>query len=211
MKSGAVAICAPSGVGKTTVARRLVESSDDFVFSVSATTRGARANEQQGVDYFFVSRSEFESMIAEGKLLEWADVHGDLYGTPRANLEKAQSRGKLLILDIDVQGARQVVEALPDTTTIFLLPPSFEVLIERLKRRRSEDAESVRRRMRTALSELEAMREFQYVVVNDRLVDTVEDVLAIIRGEGKLGERRELEVEELSLKLRLAIEGQARG
>ena len=207
MRSTAVAICAPSGVGKTTVARRLVEASDDVVFSVSATTRPARSSERHGVDYFFVSRVEFESMIEEGALLEWAEVHGDLYGTPRANLEEAQRDGKQLILDIDVQGARQLVEAVPDRVTIFLLPPSFDVLLERLKGRKSEDEDRVRRRMQTAKSELEAVGEFQYVVVNDRLDDTVEEVQAIIRGEGRRSERTMREVEELSRGLLDALDG----
>lgn len=207
MRSTAVAICAPSGVGKTTVARRLVEASDDVVFSVSATTRPARSSERHGVDYFFVSRVEFESMIEEGALLEWAEVHGDLYGTPRANLEEAQRDGKQLILDIDVQGARQLVEAVPDRVTIFLLPPSFDVLLQRLKGRKSEDEDRVRRRMQTAKSELEAMGEFQYVVVNDRLDDTVEEVQAIIRGEGRRWEQTMREVEELSRGLLDALDG----
>lgn len=207
MRSTAVAICAPSGVGKTTVARRLVEASDDVVFSVSATTRPARSSERHGVDYLFVSRVEFESMIEEGALLEWAEVHGELYGTPRANLEEAQRDGKQLILDIDVQGARQLVEAVPDRITIFLLPPSFDVLLERLKGRKSEDEDRVRRRMQTAKSELEAMGEFQYVVVNDRLDDTVEEVQAIIRGEGRRSEHTMREVEELSRGLLDALDG----
>lgn len=207
MRSTAVAICAPSGVGKTTVARRLVEASDDVVFSVSATTRPARSSERHGVDYLFVSRVEFESMIEEGALLEWAEVHGELYGTPRANLEEAQRDGKQLILDIDVQGARQLVEAVPDRVTIFLLPPSFAVLLERLKGRKSEDEDRVRRRMQTAKSELEAMGEFQYVVVNDRLDDTVEEVQAIIRGEGRRSEHTMREVEELSRGLLDALDG----
>ncbi|MHC4934069.1 MAG: guanylate kinase, partial [Planctomycetota bacterium] len=107
MKSFAIAICAPSGVGKTTVARRLIEDGEGLLFSVSATTRGARPGEQPGVDYHFISRDEFESMVESGELLEWAEVHGDLYGTPLANLEAAEREGKLLLLDIDVQGARQ--------------------------------------------------------------------------------------------------------
>ena len=198
MKGGAVAICAPSGVGKTTVARRLVEASNLFVFSVSATTRPARYSEHQGIDYFFVSRAEFELTIEEDSLLEWAEVHGYLYGTPRANLEAAQRDGKQLILDIDVQGARQLVEAVPDSIAIFLLQPSFDVLLGRLKGRKSEDEERVRRRLQTATSELEAVGEFKHVVVNARLDDTIEEIRAIIRGEGRRSELDRLEVEELS-------------
>ena len=119
MKSFAIVICAPSGVGKTTVARSLVESSDELTFSVSATTRAARPDERAGIDYHFVKRDQFESMVAGGELLEWAEVHGDLYGTPKANLDAAERKGEFLILDIDVQGARQVAQARPDTVTVF--------------------------------------------------------------------------------------------
>lgn len=203
----AVAICAPSGVGKTTVARALVEGTDDLVFSVSATTRPARREERPGVHYHFVSRAEFESLIADGALLEWAEVHGDLYGTPRANLEEAERAGKILILDIDVQGAEQVVAVRPDTVTIFLLPPSFEVLIDRLRGRGSEDASRLRRRMETAKSELGSVGAFQFIVVNDRLEDAVERIRSIITAERQRQSRSEREVEELTRRLLEALEG----
>jgi len=205
MKSFAVAICAPSGVGKTTVARALVEQSPDLTFSVSVTTRSARPGERPGVDYHFVARSEFESMIEQGLLLEWAEVHGDLYGTPRANLEAAERDGERLILDIDVQGAAQVVAVRPDTVTIFLLPPSFDVLMERLQERGSEDATRLRRRMDTARSELEAMSEFQYVVVNDRLEDAVARIRSIILAEGQKSSRSGQDLEELRQRLLKAL------
>jgi len=204
----AVAICAPSGAGKTTVAYALVEGSDDLVFSVSATTRPARPGERSGVDYHFVSRAEFESLIADGALLEWAEVHGDLYGTPRANLEEAERAGKILILDIDVQGAEQVVAVRPDTVTIFLLPPSFEALIDRLRRRGSEDASRLRRRMETAKSELGSAGAFQYTVVNDRLEDAVERIRSIIMAERQRQSRNEREVEELTRRLLEALKAE---
>ena len=197
MKAFAVAICAPSGAGKTTVARALVEASDDLVFSVSATTRPARPSERPGRDYHFVRRDEFESLIQDGRLLEWAEVHGDFYGTPRANLDEAQNQGAVLILDIDVQGARQVVEALPETVTIFLLPPSFDVLMERLQLRASEDPGRLRRRLETAKTELACVDEFQFVVINDRLEDAVQRIRAIVTAEGQSLIRRAAEVGEL--------------
>ncbi|MGD8700571.1 MAG: guanylate kinase [Gemmatimonadales bacterium] len=207
MKSFAIAICAPSGVGKTTVARRLVESNEELVFSVSATTRRSRSGERPGVDYHFVSRAAFESMIADDELLEWAEVHGDLYGTPRANLEAAEKAGRLLILDIDVQGARQLRETRPDSTTIFLLPPSFEALMLRLQGRGSEGAERLRRRLETAKAELRSVDAFQYVVVNDRLDDTVREIEAIITAEGRRLERRAAEAAVLTRELLAGLEG----
>jgi guanylate kinase len=201
MKSFAVAICAPSGVGKTTVAKRLIEGGEELLFSVSATTRGARPGEQSGVDYHFVSRDEFDSMVTNGELLEWAEVHGDLYGTPLANLEAAEREGKLLLLDIDVQGARQVMQARPDTVTVFLLPPSFDVLMERLQARASEDAARLRRRMETAKAELRSVQGFGYVVVNDRLEDALRDIRAIISAERRRLDRQAGEVEELRRRL----------
>jgi guanylate kinase len=195
MKSFAVAICAPSGTGKTTVARALVQGGTGLLFSVSATTRPARAGEQPGVDYHFVGRDEFEAMIERGELLEWAEVHGELYGTPRANLERAERQGELLILDIDVQGAQQVVTARPDTVTIFLLPPSLGALLERLRNRESEDEVRLRQRLETAQRELERLDAFEYVVVNDRLEETVARVSSIIVAERQ---RRERQAEPLA-------------
>ncbi len=207
MKSFAIAICAPSGVGKTTVARKLVEANEGLVFSVSATTRQPRPGERPGVDYHFVTRATFESMIAGDELLEWAEVHGDLYGTPQTNLEAAERAGKLLILDIDVQGAQQVRESRPDSTTIFLLPPSFETLMQRLQGRGSEGAERLRRRLETAKSELRSVDAFQYVVVNDRLEDTVREIEAIITAEGRRMDRWADEATALTRDLLARLEG----
>lgn len=184
-RSFAVAICAPSGVGKTTVARALLASRDDLRFSVSVTTRPPRPGEQPGVDYHFVGRDEFEAAIRADKLLEWAEVHGHRYGTPLANLEEAEREGAILLLDIDVQGARQVAERRPDSVGIFLLPPSFEALRERMRGRGSEDRERLRRRMETALNELACMEEFAYIVVNDELEDAVAAIDAILTAEGR--------------------------
>jgi len=206
MRSFAIAICAPSGVGKTTVARKLVEAGGDLVFSVSATTREPRAGERPGIDYHFVSRAGFEAMIGEGALLEWAEVHGDLYGTPRANLEEAERAGKLLILDIDVQGARQILESRPDSVTIFLLPPSFDALMERLTLRGSEGPDRLRRRLTTAMAELAGVDKFQYVVVNDRLDDTVREIQAIVTAERRRLDRQFDDALTLSRHLRDALE-----
>lgn len=197
MKQFALTLCAPSGAGKTTVCRALLDGSDDLLFSVSATTRPARPDERDGIDYHFVDRATFRAMIDRSELLEWAEVHGEFYGTPRRNLEEAEGEGKLLVLDIDVQGARQVVAARPDTVTIFLLPPSFEVLMQRLEGRGSEDADRLQRRMETARVELQQLSSFQYVLVNDRLDDTVKELRAIIDGERQRLGRRQAEIEAL--------------
>lgn len=210
MKSFAVAICAPSGTGKTTVARALVQGGTGLLFSVSATTRPARAGEQPGVDYHFVGRDEFEAMIERGELLEWAEVHGELYGTPRANLERAERQGELLILDIDVQGAQQVVTARPDTVTIFLLPPSLGALLERLRTRESEDEARLGQRLETAQRELERLDAFEYVVVNDRLEDTVARVSSIIVAERQRRERQAEPLAALRRRLQADLERERR-
>lgn len=206
MTSFVVAICAPSGTGKTTVARALLRRSDDLLFSVSVTTRAPRPREREGVDYHFVDREEFERMIREGELLEWATVHGDLYGTPRRNLEEAERGGKLLLLDIDVQGARQLADSKHQTVTILLLPPSLDVLLKRLRGRGSEDERRLRRRLETARGELETIDFFDYVVVNDHVRDTVGRVRAILTAERQRQNRVDPEVRELCRRLREGLE-----
>jgi guanylate kinase len=176
-------LAAPSGAGKTTLARRLVASSDRFVFSISATTRAPRPREREGVDYFFVSDGDFESMIDAGELAEWAAVHGRLYGTPRAALEAAASRGEHVVLDIDVQGARQIKDSVPDATLIFILPPSVEALMKRLMGRGTEVAREVEQRLRSALDELQAASEFEHRVVNDDLDRCLQEIERIVMGK----------------------------
>lgn len=201
MSGFAVVLCAPSGTGKTTVARALVEEYEDLMFSVSATTRPPRPGERPGVDYHFVSRDHFETMVEGGEFLEWAEVHGQLYGTPRSNLEEAAERGRDLVLDIDVQGGRQVRAARPDSVMIFLLAPSIDVMLERLRRRGSEAESEVRRRLRTARGELESVDEFEYVVVNDELRDTVAAVRAIVTAERQRRSRNSVRIDELRSRL----------
>ncbi len=173
-------LAAPSGAGKTSIARELGKRRSDIEFSTSCTTRPPRSGERDGVDYHFRSEGEFREMVASGALLEWAEVHGHLYGTPASNLVEARGRRHLLLLDIDVQGSRQVKQSVPESVSVFVLPPSAEELIRRLTLRGSEDAAVRQRRLAAARDELKAAGEFDYVVVNEDLsaaVDAVERIL----------------------------------
>lgn len=178
-----VVLAAPSGAGKTTIARALVDRWPEFVFSVSVTTRHARRGEREGVDYRFVSRPAFEAMIEGGELCEWAEVHGEFYGTPEANLLEAAGRGEHVVLDIDVQGARQIRERVPEAVLVFVFPPSAESLVARLTRRSTEDSGQMARRLRNAVTELDVAREFDYVVVNDELDGAVRQIRELVRAE----------------------------
>ena len=177
-----VVLSAPSGAGKTTIARRLRARRRDVVFSVSATTRYPRMGERDGADYHFMGEHEFRRMIDAGELIEWAEVHGSLYGTPLRNVREAAARGEFLVLDIDVQGARQIRAAVPEAVHVFVVPPTGEALVQRLKGRGSEDEARVQRRLRNALSELATAPEFDHVVVNDDLDAAVADVEAVMEG-----------------------------
>ncbi len=188
-----VVISAPSGAGKTTIGRLIVDGSPDFVFSVSATTRAPRPNERDGVDYDFVNEDEFRRMVAEGELVEWAEVHGHLYGTPRENLEEAGSRGLHVVLDIDVQGARQIRKSVPAAVQIFILPPSGEALVRRLTSRGTEERQQVVHRLQNAKAELLEALHFQYTVVNDDLSKAVEEVQSLARNGPPPGEATSLE------------------
>lgn len=198
-------LSAPSGAGKTTIARRLRDRRRDVVFSVSATTRAPRPGERDGVDYHFVAEDEFRRMIAAGELIEWAQVHGGFYGTPLANVSRAAERGEYLLLDIDVQGARQIRAAVPQAVHVFVMPPSGEALVERLVGRGSEDDAKVQRRLKNALAEIATAAEFDHVVVNDDLDAAVEDVNAVL--EGRPGAMRpHPPLERLAGQVRAAIE-----
>ena len=153
-----IVLSAPSGTGKTTLARRLIEESDNCVFSLSITTRTPRQGEQHGLDYLFVDGDRFDQMIESGDLAEWAYVHGGRYGTPKKALNDAADLGQHVVLDIDVQGALQIRDAIPDAKLIFVLPPSVDVLLERLRIRGTEESEVLGLRLRSALEELEVAR-----------------------------------------------------
>lgn len=177
-----IVLAGPSGGGKTSVCDELVRRRADVAFSVSATTRAPRPGEVNGRHYRFVDRESFGQMAEAGELLEWAEVHGEMYGTPRDQLDRVLE-GRTLLLDIDVQGARDVRRRVPESVLVFLLPPSAESMLTRLRNRGSEDEEALRRRMRTALAELDAVGEFDYAVVNEDLDATVDAVEAILEAE----------------------------
>jgi guanylate kinase len=178
-----VVLSAPSGTGKTTVAERLVALGDRVVRSRSFTSRPARTGEIDGVDYNFVSRAEFEAMAARGEFLEWADVFGNLYGTGRRQTEALIAAGHDVLLVIDVQGARQVRSAIRELVLIFVLPPSRGALEARLLGRSQDGRAANEQRLRTATHEVEAVAEYDYVIVNDDLERCVGDIAAIIRAE----------------------------
>lgn len=185
-RAAPIVLAAPSGTGKTTLARRLVRE-DGFVFSISATTRPPRPRERDGVDYHFVDEARFMEMVEAGELVEWARVHDRMYGTPRAELDAAAARGDHVVLDIDVQGARQIRERVPDAKLVFILPPSVEIMMKRLRGRGTEGAAEVARRLRSALDELQAVPDFDYVVVNDNVDRCVQAIREIARGAPREG------------------------
>lgn len=195
-----VILSAPSGGGKTSIARRLLERRGDLGYSVSCTTRAPRAGEVDGRDYRFLSHDAFVAARDAGEFAEWAEVHGHYYGTLRAEVERVLTSGRHVLMDIDVQGARQFHAAFPDTVLVFVLPPSGEVLKARLDARKSENRERLLVRLRNARAELGEVGRYHYVVVNDDLERAVDQVSAIIDAEGLRHDRvHELESQVESL------------
>ncbi|MEO6527615.1 MAG: guanylate kinase [Gemmatimonadaceae bacterium] len=176
-------LSAPSGGGKTTIARMLLERRADLGYSVSCTTRAPRPSELAGRDYYFISRAEFLDMREQGAFAESAEVHGNLYGTLRREVERVLGGGQHVVMDIDVQGAVQFMRAFPQSVTIFILPPSAEVLLERLRSRKTESPAQLAARLQSALQELQQVGEYEYVVVNDDLERAVSSVESIVDAE----------------------------
>ena len=176
-------LSAPSGGGKTTIARALLRLRSDVGYSISCTTRPPRPTEATGADYHFLTRDEFLRRRVAGDFAESAEVHGNLYGTLRSEVARILEAGKHVVMDIDVQGARQIRQAFPDAVTVFVLPPSGDVLLDRLRRRKTESPEQLVARLHSALQELRAVREYEYVVVNDELDLAVQRVGSIVDAE----------------------------
>jgi guanylate kinase len=176
-------VSAPSGSGKTTLVSRLLASLPSLMFSVSYTTRKPRGDEVDGRSYRFVSRPDFEAMIARGEFLEWAEVFGNYYGTHRGILEEAQAQGKDLVLDIDVQGARQLRSRIPEAVSVFILAPSRQILEHRLRARGEDREDVIERRLRDAAEEIRNYSRYDYVLINRDLDDSVTTLNAIVRAE----------------------------
>ena len=176
-------VSAPSGAGKTTLVERLVERTPNLKMSRSYTSRAARQGETDGVDYNFVTRERFEAMVAAGAFLEWADLFGNLYGTSAADTERILESGSDVVLVIDVQGARQVRRRRAETTAIFVMPPSFDVLEQRLRGRSKDSEVAIQRRLHVARQEVAAFAEYEFLVINDELAAAVERLRSIVLAE----------------------------
>ncbi len=176
-------ISAPSGAGKTTVIKRLLLKMPDAVLSVSATTRLPRAGEKNGVDYHFVTKEEFKQLIANNEMLEWAVVHEAYYGTPKAPIDSWIEGGKTVVLDIDVQGGKNIKKTFPQATLIFLMPPSRDELVRRLTLRNANDPDDLKVRIKNADVEMAQKNFYDHVVVNDDLEKAVDEVLNIIKNK----------------------------
>ena len=191
MKPFLLVLSSPSGGGKTSIAKNLLQARDDLGYSVSATTRPMRPGEREGVDYHFLSREEFLRRREAGEFLESATYGGHLYGTLRSEIDRLFTKGRHAVLDIEIEGARQIRKSFPNSLHVFVLPPSAEVLVRRLTGRNTEDPEVVRARVARAAEELGAVAEYDYAIVNDDLVLAVAQVAAILDAEARRVSRQD--------------------
>ena len=204
-----VILSSPSGGGKTTIARQLLGRRNDVGYSISCTTRSPRNGERDGTDYYFLTKDQFLARQQAGDFAESAQVHGNLYGTLKSEIARVLGSGKHVIMDIDVQGASQIMRAFPQAVTVFVLPPSADVLLDRLRRRKTESPQGLVARLDSALHELRAVEEYEYVVVNDDLDRAVRQVGAILDAEVVSRERvlgLRMQVEALIQRLQSEID-----
>lgn len=197
MKGNLFIITSPSGGGKGTLIREVLRTTANVGYSVSFTTRGMRVGEEHGVHYYFVSREEFEKLIAENALLEYAKVHGNYYGTSRAQVESELNLGRDIILEIDVQGAEIVKRLMPEAVGIFILPPSYDVLRQRLTARQTESEDDLRLRLANSKLEVEKYKEFDYIVINDEILKASQNLQAIFLAERQRRERQTQNIETI--------------
>jgi guanylate kinase len=205
-------IASPSGAGKSTLSRLLLQTDKNLTLSVSVTTRQRRPSEVEGIHYHFIDQRRFETMRERGELLEWAQVHGNFYGTPRESVETALEAGRDYLFDIDVQGTLQVCKAMrEDVASVFILPPSIPELVERLRRRAEDDAATIQKRLASAAKEIPHWRDFDYVLVNDDLERSLASLEAILTAERLKRARNDLPagglVDELMAELAAKIAG----
>lgn len=191
MKPFLLVLSSPSGGGKTTIAKNLLQARDDLGYSVSATTRPRREDEREGVDYYFLTRDEFLRRADRGEFLEWATYAGNLYGTLRSEIDRILARGRTAVLDVEVEGARQIRASFPNSLHVFVLPPSADVLVERLAGRNTEPPVIIRERIARAADELAAVAEYDYAIFNEDLVLAVTQVAAILDAEARRVARQE--------------------
>ncbi len=185
MSGKLIILSGPSGVGKGTVRAKLFENEElNLGYSISMTTRKARPCEQDGVDYFFVTNEEFDQKVADGEMLEWAEFVGNKYGTPKAYVDSLLNKGINVLLEIEVQGALQVMAKCPDALTIFLVPPSLEELENRIRGRRTEEESVVQARLSKAAKELATKDEYKYVVVNNTVEEAAKEIEEILKKQG---------------------------
>ena len=191
MKPFLLVLSSPSGGGKTTIAKSLLQARDDLGYSVSATTRPRREGEREGVDYSFLSRKEFLRRVEAGEFLEWATYAGNLYGTLRSEIDRIFGRGRTAVLDVEIEGARQIRATFPNSLHVFVLPPSAEELVTRLAGRNTEAPAVMRERITRAADELAAVAEYDYAIFNEDLVLAVAQVAAILDAEARRVSRQE--------------------
>lgn len=191
-------LSSPSGGGKTSIAKMLLQGRDDLGYSVSATTRPMRPDERDGRDYHFLTREEFERRRAAGEFLEWATYAGELYGTLRCEIEKILSQGRHAVLDIEIEGARQIRATYANALHLFVLPPSAQVLVARLVGRNTESPAVLQERLERAADELGAVAEYDYTVLNDDLVQAVAQVAAILDAESRRVSRQDRLAEQIA-------------
>ena len=196
-------LSSPSGAGKTTLTRMMLQNRDlDLNLSISVTTRSRRSSEVDGIHYRFIGERQFIALRDTGELLEWAEVHGNYYGTPRAPVEAILAQGRDCLFDIDYQGTRQVREKMnADTVSVFILPPSMKELRARLERRAEDSREVIEKRLENARKEIARWKEYDYVIVNDDLQRSFDDLIAILRAERQRRPRRERGIEAFVEKL----------